>query len=125
MEALVQCFLCMSFYRSVVELRSEPLGPRMNTDFSVKELLANGHLQAEQEVTLTGWVWQQFEHCAIYDDVSPIAAIPPDHDVGISLSNLTMRRHNLREGGPLHRMRVRVTGKFHWRPKSGAGHMSL
>ena len=96
---------------------------RMTTAFTVTELLAQGASQANLEVSVSGWVWDRFEHCAIYDSLT--ATAEPDPRFGIWLSGQLPTRSNSRGDGPLHRQSVRLTGKFHWQPKTGAGHFGL
>jgi hypothetical protein len=92
----------------------------MTPAFTVAELLAHGASKAEQQVSVSGWVWDLFEHCAIYDQLPAVAT--PDPKGGIWLSGQLPERRTTRGDGPLHRKLVRLTGKFHWQPKRGAGH---
>src|SRR5262245_38181105 len=49
----------------------------------------------------------------------------PDPQVGIWLRGQLPRRRTIRGDGPLHRVQVQLSGRFHWRPKAGAGHGHL
>src|SRR5207245_11642009 len=49
----------------------------------------------------------------------------PDQRQGIWLSGALPQRRTVRGDGPLHGLRVKLSGKFHWEPKRGAGHMGL
>ena len=92
----------------------------MTPAFTVTELLAQGASQADLEVSVSGWVWDRFEHCAIYDSLT--ATTDPNPKDGIWLRGQLPNRRASRGDGPLHRQSVRLTGKFHWQPKKGAGH---
>jgi hypothetical protein len=96
----------------------------MSAYYSVRELLADGPRQSDREITLTGWVWDRLEHCAIYDFDFLAATNHPDTKAGIWLRGNLPQRRTTRGDGPLHRAHVQVTGKFHWQPKSGAGHFN-
>lgn len=95
----------------------------MTPVFTVTELLAQGASQADLEVSVAGFVWDRFEHCAIYDSLTTAAT--PDPKRGIWLSGQLPNRRTGRGDGPLHGQSVRITGKFHWQPKKGAGHFGL
>jgi len=95
----------------------------MTSAFTVRELIDRGESYAGQEITVTGWVWDRFEHHAIYNSLTGTAQ--PDPQIGIWLRGQLPRRGTIRGDGPLHRVQVRLSGRFHWRPKARAGHGSL
>jgi hypothetical protein len=95
----------------------------MTSVYTVRELLDRGASQTDLDIAVTGWVWDRFEHRAIYESLTGIAK--PDPQVGIWLRGQLPRRRTIRGDGPLHRVQVRLTGRLHWRPKAGAGHGSL
>ena len=92
--------------------------PRMTVD----ELLASGAEQADQDVVVCGWVWDRFEHRAIYPSLP--ASGQPNERTGIWLNGNLPQRHSMRGDGPLHQQHIQATGRFHWQPRSGAGHFN-
>lgn len=90
---------------------------------SVTHLIADGPRFADSDVEVVGWVVDRFEHCAIYDASSPTVAFASSQ--GIWLSGALPHGKSARGNGPLDGKRVKFTGKFHWQPKNGAGHMGL
>jgi hypothetical protein len=95
----------------------------MTPSFTVRELLAEGASRADTEISVSGWVWDRFEHRAIYHSLPE--STDPDPKTGVWLSGQLPRRLTSRGNGPLHRQFVQLTGKFHWQPNHGAGHFGL
>ena len=95
----------------------------MTPFLTVSDLLASGTSHADAEVAVVGWVWDRFEHRAIYD--SPPSSVQPERSSGIWLEGQLPTRRASHGDGPLHGKRVVVAGKFHWQPNRGAGHFSL
>lgn len=93
----------------------------MTSTFSVGALLAQGARQNQQEVCVSGWIWDRFEHRAIYDSLTTA----PDPKIGICVTGQLPNRPTGRGDGPLHGQWVQLTGVFHWQPKRGAGRSGL
>jgi hypothetical protein len=90
---------------------------------SVKQLVEGGAPYSNSDVELEGWVVDRFEHRAIYDTMADATGRNYGH--GVWMSGALPRRKFVRGDGPLHGLRVKLHGKFHWQPRSGAGPMSL
>lgn len=95
----------------------------MTTRLTVSDLLASGPSHADSEVVVVGWVWDRFEHRAIYDSLP--SSGHPEPSAGIWLAGQFPARRTSVGAGPLHGQRVVIAGKFHWQPNTGAGHLSL
>ncbi len=92
----------------------------MTPALQVSDLLARGTSHAGSRLAVAGYVWDRFEHRAIY------AALPssgqPEPMAGIWLAGQLPARRVARGDGPLHGRQVVVVGTFHWQPGVGAGH---
>ncbi len=89
---------------------------------SVNQLIEEGATHSNSEVEVVGWAVDRFEHRAIYDSqaaaMSAAAAITPSSSHGIQIRGTLPERKTIRGDGPLHGLRVKLTGKFHWQPRS-------
>jgi hypothetical protein len=94
----------------------------MPSNLGVRELPDQAAPHADSQVSVTGWVWDRFEHRAVYDAL-PDAGAPNPKD-GIWLTGSLPKRLTIRGDGPLHRQFVALTGKFHPAPKRGQGHFN-
>jgi hypothetical protein len=92
----------------------------MTPAFNVGELLSQGAIHADSEVAVAGYVWDRFEHRAIYESLP--SSSRPEASSGIWLAGQLPARPATRGDGPLHGQRVVIVGTFHWQPKAGAGH---
>src|SRR4051794_36813939 len=90
---------------------------------SVTELLEGGSVFANQDVVVTGYVWDRFEHRALYETLP--AAGQPESKSGVCLAGQLPERPSGRGDGPLHGKHIAASGEFHWTPKAGAGHFGL
>lgn len=97
----------------------------MMNAFTVSQLLSEGAAHANLDVEVVGWVVDRFEHRAIYDTGAGKLGRGPGQSQGIWLSGALPECRTVRGKGPLHGLRAKLSGKFHWQPRSGAGHMGL
>ena len=95
----------------------------MTPPLTISDLLVSGASHADSEIAVVGWVWDRFEHCAIYDSLPSLGH--PEPSAGVWLAGQLPARRTARGDSPLHGQRVIVAGRFHWQPNSGAGHFSL
>lgn len=89
---------------------------------SVSQLVEDGATYSNSDVEVVGWVVDRFEHRAIYDTRDTTTT---RYRHGIWLTGQLPERQTVRGDGPLHGLRVKVSGKFHCQPGGGAGHMNL
>jgi len=98
-------------------------GENAMTVISVSQLVQEGASHADKDVEVVGWVVDRFEHRAIYGTETD--AVDQCHRRGIWMAGSLPQRQTVRGDGPLHGLHVKVRGRFHHQPRSGAGHMGL
>lgn len=87
---------------------------------SVNQLLEAGAAHHDSDVEVIGWVVAVPEHWAIHD--SKDATDYRRRGEGIWITGALPQPRSPRDFSPLHGAQVKLCGKFHWQPRSGAGH---